>query len=614
MLVLTLLACDPSTPAPVSPSVAPAPTVEQPTPPNADDVAAAYRIRFPEAAAHRIHVEATAPCPAEGAITWWMPTWTPGSYLIREYARNVEELFELTPEGRTPALKIAKNRWRIPCTSPGEASISYRVYAREMSVRTSFVDEEFGVLNSASLFVLPDGVDGPLDVQFDLPAGWSRSETALPLHPSGDAHRYWVPDVDTLIDAPILLGNPDVRTFDVEGVEHHVVTLGASGPWNHQQALADIQKITKTQVQFWGDIPYPHYRFLVVLAERGGGLEHLNSTLMMTSRFNQLRRADRMRWLGLVSHEFFHTWNVKRLRPQGLGPFDYENEVYTPSLWVAEGITSYYDDLMLVRAGLMTEKEYLDRLSRSIADVRNRPGRLVQSLGDASFDAWIKYYRKDENSSNTQVSYYSKGAVVAWMLDAEIRRATSGRVTLDDLMRQASARFSDEGFSPEAFRDLASEVAGSDLGPFFEATVDSAEPLDLGGALQWWGLRFAPTEASSGDDPTPGSLGATTKEQSGRLMVTQVLRDSAGWHAGLNVDDEVIALDGFRLTSSVLTERLAQLGAGYQGELLVSRRGRLVPLTITLAGPPQNTWTVQVDPGASPIAARRRAKWLGIAN
>lgn len=596
MVVVMLLACvaereiEPPIPTP------------RPIPADPGDAIATYVLRFPERQAHRVQIEATAGCPDDGALQWWMPTWTPGSYLVREFARNLEQIEGFDAQGPLRIDKISKNRWACSCTPGQPVGVRYELYARELSVRASFVDDELGVLNGAATFLFPELPDGPLDVRLQLPEDWSRSETALPPHPDGPAHRYLAPDVDTLIDAPLVLGNPDVRLFDVDGVPHHLVTLGHPGPWDHERAVSDVEQLADGIVDFWGEIPYPEYWFLNVLAEVSGGLEHRDSTLMMTSRWNTARRAERLRWLGLVSHEFFHTWNVKRLQPAELARPDYERELYTPSLWIAEGVTSYYDDLLLARSGLMTEDEYLERMSSNIADVQHRPGRRVQPLSAASFDAWIKHYRRDENSVNSSVSYYTKGAVVAWLLDARIRRATQDRRSLDDLMRLARARTQGEGYSPEAFRALASELAGVDLSAFFADTVDGTEELDFGGALQWWGLRFRPRSG-----PIAGWLGASVDRD---LIVTEVLRDGPAWHAGLTVGDEILALDDERLSEALLDRRLAALGPGHSGQLLVARRGHLRQLGLTLGPPPQRSWALQPDPGASPIAARRRAAWL----
>ncbi len=610
MLALIALACTTSNEGSPSPSSAPvvAPAPALPDPANA---MVRYRLAFPDAPAQRIEVEAVARCPPEGRLTWWMAVWTPGSYLVREYARHVERAEALGPDGPLPLEKIAKNRWTHPCTAGAPAQLRYSLYAATLSVRGAYVDDELGILNGAATFVVPEVGPGPLDLQVEPWRGWAGMQTGLSPHPSGDPHRFLARDVDELFDSPIVMGPIAVSSFDVADVAHHLVTVGVRGQWDQARAARDVATITKEIVSFWGEIPYAEYRYLNVLAQRGGGLEHLDSTLMMTRRDQLALRADRLRWLGLVAHEFFHTWNVKRLRPRGLGPFDYETEVYTPSLWVAEGLTSYYDDLLLVRSGLMRPQEYWERLSSNVQAVQERPGRTVQPLADASFDTWIKHYRRDENSRNATVSYYTKGAVVGWLLDAEIRRATSGRASLDEVLRQMWARHRHEGFTPEQFRQVAREVAGAELDGFFGRYVDRAEELDYGGALQWFGLRFAPPPEPSEDDPAPGWLGATVGVDSGRLVVREVLRTTPAWAAGVVAGDELIALDDERLDQARLTAMLQQLGEGHEGELLVSRRERLRRIPVRLGAAPAARFRIEPDPGASPLARRRRSRWLG---
>lgn len=572
-----------------------------------DRAVVAYRVGFDEAQAHRVSIEAGATCPASGTLDWWMAVWTPGSYLVREFARHVEHI-EAVGEG-TDLHKVAKNRWRSTCSPGAPVGIRYTLYARLLSVRESFVERDLGMLNGAATFVLPD-LEGPIEVRLSLPESWSTVQTSLPPHPSGEVGRFLAPNVDTLFDAPVLLGNPDVRTFEVQGVTHQVVTLGPPGPFDHARAAADIERLTQATTAFWGQIPYPSYRFLTVLAEKRGGLEHLDNTLMMTSRWSTSKRADRLRFLGLVSHELFHAWNVKRLRPAGLGPFDYEHEVHTPSLWIAEGLTSYYDDVLLSRAGLLTEAEYLERMSQNVASVQRAPGRAFQSLSEASFDAWIKYYRGDENSPNHTVSYYTKGALVGWLLDAHIRRATRSGASLDDVMREMWARYRTTPYTPSDFRQVASEVAGSDLSAFFEHHVDGTGELDYGGALQWWGLRWAESAAPESEDPQSGWLGVQTRSTGGRLVISEVLRDTPAWAAGLNVGDEIIAVDDERITTENLATRLGQLGVGHEGTWLIARRGHLLRVPVTLGAPSDRSWKLEPDPGASPIATRRRGAWL----
>jgi predicted metalloprotease with PDZ domain len=559
----------------------------------------AYVVRFPDAQAHLFEVEVTAP--ASGATTtWMMPVWTPGSYLVREYARHVEQLRAVDDEGsERDVRKISKNRWEVDTDGASHVRLSYLVYAREMTVRTNYVEADFAVLNGAPSFLVPvDRMEAPASVALELPEGWGKTVTGLDPHPSGAAHHYLAADYDELVDSPILAGNPEVHPFEVGGVSHALVNLGGDGRWDQDKSLESTKAIVEAQVAFWGDIPYARYVFLNVITEAGGGLEHLDSTLMLTRR-NTTEDDERYeRWLGLVSHEFFHTWNVKRMRPAGLGPFDYENEVYTPSLWIAEGITSYYDDLLLVRAGLIDGDEHLKRISKSVEGLQRRPGRAVQSLAASSFDAWIKYYRPDENSANTSVSYYRKGSLAAFVLDVEIRRATRGKASLDDVMRLVYERTVEDGYTEAQFREIASEVAGEDLAPWFAAYVDGTEELPLDAALAWFGLHFDRPEETE-VEPWVG--------YDGGARVSEVLRDTPVWEAGLIVGDEILGVDGFRFTS--MAEHLEGREPGDTAELLVSRRGRIRTLLVTVAADPAASWTVASDPLARTESVLRRERW-----
>jgi len=548
-----------------------------------------------------------------------MATWTPGSYLIREYARHLEDISAQSEAGLPLAIdKTRKNRWTIHTEKAQSVEVSYRLYSREMSVRGNWVDDDFAVLNGAPTFLtVVGGHDLPHAVDITLPQSWGTCVTALPAHPEGAPCRYVAPDFDTLVDSPILVGNPSLHDFEVDGVPHVLANIGDDTVWEDEKTVRDVQRITEEIIAFWGEIPYEKYWYLNVIAEAGGGLEHKASTLMMTSRWKSRQEDSHKGWLGLVSHEFFHTWNVKRLRPIALGPFDYENEVHTHDLWIAEGITSYYDDLLLTRAGLLDEDDYLERLSDQVVQLQDTPGRLVHPLAMTSYDAWIKFYRSDENSRNVTISYYRKGAVVAWLLDAEIRRATFGRKSLDDVMRRAYALYSGErGYTSEAFREVASEVAGTDLGPFFARAVDSTEELDYAPALDWFGLAFSDEEtaeegqenAKDGqpDDEDPAWLGLKL----GGDRLTAVRRDTPAHEHGFLVDDEILAVNGLRVDGSSWGERMKQYAPGEEAEILISRRGALRTLAVTFAREPdaQGKLTIAED---APIRAKQaRASWL----
>jgi len=332
----------------------------------------------------------------------------------------------------------------------------------------------------------------------------------------------------------------------------------------------------------------------------------------MTSRWNSRTREGRLDWLGLVSHELFHVWNGKRLRPVALGPFDYEREIYTRNLWVVEGITSYYDELLLHRARLSTRQELLDRLSKQIDLLQTTPGRLVQSMAESSFDAWIKLYRRDENFASSNISYYTKGGIVSFLLDARIRRATGGRRSLDDVLRLAYARYSGErGFTTEEFHQLLEEVAGTDLDSWLDRALATTEELDYGEALDWLGLRFKPEEPRKDDaKPAPAWLGATTENRAGRLAVTEVRRDTPAFEAGLNVDDEILAIGDYRVPPEGLEKRLEAYRPGEKVSLLVARRERLVRLPVTFGEKPRKSWKLEVDPKATAEQKERLEDWL----
>ncbi|MEE3371730.1 MAG: PDZ domain-containing protein [Planctomycetota bacterium] len=580
-----------------------------------------YTVRFPQAKNHYVDIEVVIPTGCRNTIEVTMATWTPGSYLIREYARNIEGLEASTADAKQPLSIEKRNKhvWEVGTEGQERIRIKYRLYCREMSVRTNWVDHEFAVLNGAPAFLtLRGGEDRPHRVYLELPVSWKRSICALELLPGDDPHAYQAQNFDELVDSPILVGNPSVFPFRVGGREHWLVNQGGDGLWDGAAAARAAAKVVEEHQRMWGSVPYPRYVFFNLVTETRGGLEHDNSTVLMTSRWNYGRRKDYLDWLALVSHEFFHTWNVRRLRPRELVEYDYAREVYFPTLWIAEGVTSYYQDLALVRAGLCTQKEYFQRLSRIIESVRKTPGRLVQSLRDSSHDTWIKFYRPDENASNARISYYTKGAAVAFLLDARIRQVTDGQKSLDDLMRELYKQHAGErGYSSQEFRDLASQVAGTDLGAWFQEHVDLPGALDFSPALEWWGLEFRPEKKDQGDaiqvaQKSSPWFGVSTRARAGQLLVSRVVRDSPAYLAGVNVDDEIVAWDGFRVLAGNWSDRLKRYKPGDTGKVLVVRRGKMMEFKVKLAETPRASWQLQPIPKAASGQQQRRLKWLNL--
>jgi predicted metalloprotease with PDZ domain len=572
-----------------------------------------YTLSFPAPHTHYLEVSAVVPTAGRPAVELMMAVWTPGSYMVREYSRNVESVTAARPDGRlVPIEKTDKNRWRLMTDGAPTVTVKYRVYAREMSVRTNWVEADFAVINGAPTFLtLADGGPRPHEVALEPAQGWRTSMTALP-STSGGPHRYRAPDYDTLVDSPIVIGNPAVYEFNVGGKPHYLVNVGEAGVFDGSRAARDLAAVVAEHHRMWGAVPYDRYLFLNVLTSvpgqiPGGGLEHRNSTLLMAGRWATRTRPSYLAWLELASHEYFHAWNGKRLRPVELGPFNYEEEVFTRGLWVVEGVTDYYAELLVHRAGLSSEAEYLDALANKIEELQTMPGRTVQPVDVASFDAWIKFYRPDENTPNSSVSYYTKGAVVAFLLDARIRKATGGAKSLDDVLRTAFQKFSGaRGYTADEFRTVAEQGSGLDLRAFWAAAVQGTAELDYRDALDTLGLRFR----TAADRPSRAWLGITTRNDAGRLVVSQVRRDTPAHTAGLNVDDEIIAIDDFRVRADQLAQRLDQYRPGDKVVLLVARRDQLRRVDVEFAAEPAREWRLETNPSATQQQQQQRARWL----
>lgn len=590
---------------------------------NAEREAISYRLSFADAKNHYMDVEAEIPLEGKEEIELFMPVWTPGSYLIREYSRNVISLDVSDWKGRPlEAKKISKNRWRIAVRGSDRIVARYRLFCREINVRSNWVEADFAVVNGAPTFLtVVDDFQRPYQVEAELPDGWTRS--CSPLRSAGGANVYRSPDFDTLVDSPMVVGNPQVDGFEVDGVEHFLVTLGGGGVWENGRAARNVRHLVETQRDFWGGLPYsePYYFFNLLTGSRGG-LEHRQSMVMTADRWYAKNRGGIRSWLSLVSHEFFHVWNGKRLRPVELGPFEYEHENYSPSLWIVEGITSYYQHVLLARAGYNTVDQYLGALSGSIAGTQRTPGRLVQSLSASSFDAWVKAYRRDENSVNALFSYYSGGAVAGFLIDAEIQIRSEGEVSLDDVLRLAYERYSGAvGYSEDEFIALASEVAGVDMSEWFEALVKRPGEFDYQPALDWFGLEFEekkpsvksgyfPVEGEPEDRPR-GWLGASVSESEGVLKATSVPSSTPAYAAGLSVGDEIIAIDHHRVDAKQLKRIVSLLGPGKEVDLVISRQGLLRTLKVTLGEEPRETWRLRLRSELTGEQKIRIRKWLG---
>lgn len=552
------------------------------------------------------------------------PVWTPGSYMVREYTRNIEQISAAAYDGLhgrklddVSFCRIGKNVWHVDGENAPWTAVTYRLYCREMSVRTNWVESEFGFITGAATFPYVDGFDDRcIELNLRLPETWRNIATSLCQRQTSDQIiRLSAENFDELVDSPIVLGNFPVRSFCAGGKPHYLAHVGDSSLWDLDRAVADVEKIVSVEQKFWGEAPYEDYWFLNLVTEAGGGLEHDNSTVLMTSRWAMRKRETYLNWLALVSHEFFHTWNVRRLRPKTLMSYDYQQEQFFPELWIAEGITSYFDDLALVWSDLCTRDEYLGRLSKNIQAVQTAPGRLVQPLDDASWDAWVKHYRPDENSHNARISYYLKGAVLAWLLDTQLLEKTGGRHGLSSVMRLLWSEHRHTGYTLEDFERLVEQLGGSDLRLWLGDQVHRAEEFDYVPALRYLGLRFKSNARKEGACERPGCdvwIGSDSTASDGRLIVRRVYRGSPSAEAGLNVDDELLALDQVRITPESWPDRLLMYTPGQKLDLLVARRGLIQSLQICLGSKPATTWQLEQDPAATLATKSQQERWLSL--
>ena len=566
--------------------------------------------------AHLIDVTLTYICPSTDVV-FRMPVWTPGSYMVREYARHVRDV-QVTVDAKPQlCVKSDKRSWCVTARPGAEVVFQYRVYAYDLTVRTNHVDDSHAFFNPAAVVMQIDHCDGPLQIAVDTPEHWNVA-TQLDLHHEPvalqDAVRwsYHVPHYDALYDAPFEIGTHRNARFFVDGIPHDIVIWG-TGNEDWLTLVRDIERCTRAVQAHFAHIPYDRYTYILHLADGAyGGLEHCNSTVCLVDRWGFSKSRDYEKVLSLITHEFYHTWNVKRIRPAPLGPFDYGQENYTRMLWLAEGVTSYYDNLIMCRAGLITPQRYLELLCEDLRTVRRQQGSAVQSLSEASFDAWIRYYRPDENSPNVSVSYYIKGAVAAFLLDMAIREWSNGLRSLDDVMRLLEARFTlDRPGIPEdhTIQTLIAELIGGHhtaIAAFFAEVIDSTQPLDYRAASATVGLC---EDWYLGDEPQ-STIGVTLRQDGTRCIVTNVRSGSSAERAGIAPFEELIALDGSRIDSTRWRARMNEYQPGTHVTVHSFRRDELRMTTLTLEAAPLTALRLHSLPNPSASQAAAYQEWL----
>ncbi|MDB5131595.1 MAG: peptidase [Mucilaginibacter sp.] len=568
-----------------------------------------YTVSFPEAQAHYADVEMHISGLNQTVLDLKMPVWTPGSYLVREYAKNVESFSAAAENGTLSAPKVSKNCWRIQTAGHTAVTVKYKVYCFEISVRTSFVDAAHGFLSSAGTFMYPDKMlHEPSTVHIIPYKGWDKVSTSLEMV-NNDPFTRQAPNYDILFDSPVEVGNQDVFGFDAAGVKYEVAMCGG-GNYDKEKLKKDMAKIVEQETAIFGENPNKHYVFIVHnYARGGGGLEHLSSTVLGASRDNYKNDQGYHNFLGLVAHEHFHLWNVKRLRPIALGPFNYDNENYTTDLWIAEGFTAYYQNLVLRHTNLITPDNYLNAITGEINTIENQPGIKVQPLAEASFDAWIKAYRPNENSVNTNISYYDKGAVAGMLLDLEIINDTKGQKSLDDVMRYMYDTYYKQkgrGYTDTEFKQGLEKFAGKNLDDFYKKYIYGLAAIDYNKYLGYAGYSLVDELAATNE---PG-LGIALVSNNGKKIVTAVLRAGAGWIDGINVNDELSAIDGVPVTD--ISTMLDGKKPGDKISVSVIRDGLPLTLPVTILRNTRVKYKIDPLPGASPQQLAVQKKWLNL--
>ncbi len=571
---------------------------------------------------------------AEESVQLRLPAWIPGSYMIREFAKNIVQIHVTQGEEPLCLTKDTKDTWSIfgflSDTDP--VKVQYTVYAWDLSVRTAHLDQHHGFFNGTSLFLEVIGAN-PSPIQLHITGhddhtrawkvatgltrcfDWNPDHMLLPLL-GMEGLRFEAANYDELIDHPVEMGHLDFNKFTACGTPHYVVSYGAFANTDWQRLCKDLTPVCEHHIKMFEPsthkAPFAEYWFLIHATDNGyGGLEHRNSTALLCSRKDLPHQglgdshADYRTFLGLCSHEYFHAWNVKRIKPAAFIPYDLTTENYTRLLWVFEGFTSYYDDLALVKSGVISKTQYLDTLGKTVSSVLKTPGRHLQSVADSSFDAWTKYYRQDENAQNAIISYYNKGALVALCLDILIRRKTKNQYSLDDAMRALWQQFgkTDHGLPEGKLAGVILQSTGVDLAREINHYAYATDELPIDTLLQDIGHVLSAKPCAD-----PVELGMTYTAHDDGLRVKTVRNTGAAHLAGLAAGDVIVAIDGYKASADYLKQLLAHKQPHTHSDIVSFRREKLHSHMLEWQAATPTEWTVSENPAGG--QADTQAPWL----
>jgi predicted metalloprotease with PDZ domain len=557
---------------------------------------------------HYYHVSLTYSGLKEKSVELKLPVWTPGYYMIMDYARYVIEFKASDGSGRSLEWeKTSKNRWKIDTEKTAVLNINYDVFAFRTSVADSFLDDGRGFISPTGVFMYPAGhKDHPITVTIIPFEKFTAVSTGLDQVP-GKQNTFYASDFDVLYDCPILAGTQEILTFETGGIPYTIAAENL-GKIDRSKLTADLKKIVETSTSIIGEVPYRHYTFIMM--NRGmGGLEHTNSMAVFTNRmdFNSPDISDG--YLSFLAHEFFHLYNVKTIRPVALGPFDYDKENYTNMLWLSEGGTVYYEDLILNRAGFYSREEMFRELKSSITNYENIPGHLFQSVAQSSYDSWMLFFNRSENAANTTISYYDKGCAIAMLLDLKIRYESGSKKSLDDVMRTLYKVYYKEkkrGFTEKEFRDVCEKAAGTSLSEIFDVYIPTVQDIDYQKYLGYAGLSIDTKLVEM-----PGAwIGISNRDEGGNLVISRVEWNSPAYKAGLSPQDVIKEINGEKASAELLNNMLSNGNPGDKIIITAAHRDITNNVEVVLGKRSVKSFDIKPLPDPTPEQAAILAAWL----
>ncbi len=571
-----------------------------------------YSVSMPNPGTHYFEVKIQLKNFDKDHVDFSMPVWTPGSYLIREYAKNIEGFKAMDGVNKKDikSYKINKNTWRVEHNKEALVVIRYLVYAFEGSVRMSYLDENHGFIMANTLLMYVEDLRSSSSVlRLNFPDKWKNVSTSLS-RIEGNSNSFYIPDYDILVDSPIEIGNHDILKFTAAGVPHEVAMYGAAS-YNKERIKRDLTSIVESATSIFEENPNEKYTFIVHHSDNGGGgLEHLSSTVLGVSRWAYGTEMSYQHFLSLAAHEYFHLWLVKRLKPVEFETLDYNKEVYTDLLWLMEGVTSYFEEKIMHRGGFYSDGKFISNLLSAMAGIRNIPGSQVQSVADASFDAWIKFYRWTENSDNSQISYYDKGMVLGALLDLEIIQGSQGEKSLDNVINQLYYQFykkKGKGITSKDLQKAAEKASGKDLDNFFNDYIYGTKDLANEKYLHFAGIGLIETNSVINSK----SIGINFEHGNASLIISGIIHGGSAFENGLNVGDELISIEEYRITPDNFSSIINQYKAGDRITILLSRKGIVLEKELDVRKNESVSYTYEILSNQTKQQEKVYKTWLG---